>query len=92
MAFRSASQAMPQCRPLARDHAAPEPTLLLTKVYGPCLVGVRPLAWCSRPRDSAALLGGALDVDWRTEVRRYALPIAFLLLVTAAILVVRGAL
>src|SRR5262247_260343 len=48
------------CRPLARDHAAPESTLLLTKVYGPWLVGVRPLAWCSRPRDSAVSLGGAL--------------------------------
>ena len=32
------------------------------------------------------------DVDWRAEARRYALPVAFLLLVTAAILVVRGAL
>jgi hypothetical protein len=31
-------------------------------------------------------------LDWRAEVRRYALPIAFLLLVTAAVLVVRGAL
>jgi hypothetical protein len=32
------------------------------------------------------------DVDWRAEARRYALPVAFLLLVTAAVLVVRGAL
>ena len=32
------------------------------------------------------------DVEWRAEARRYALPVAFLLLVTAAILVVRGAL
>jgi hypothetical protein len=31
-------------------------------------------------------------LDWRAEARRYALPIAFLLLVTAAVLVVRGAL
>jgi hypothetical protein len=32
------------------------------------------------------------DVDWQAEVRRYALPVAFLLLVTAAVLIVRGAL
>jgi len=32
------------------------------------------------------------NLDWRAESRRYALPIAFLLLVTAAVLVVRGAL
>jgi hypothetical protein len=32
------------------------------------------------------------DVDWRAEARRYALPVAFLVLVTAAVLVVRGAL
>ena len=32
------------------------------------------------------------NLDWRAEARRYALPIAFLLLVTAAVLVVRGAL
>jgi hypothetical protein len=31
-------------------------------------------------------------MDWRAEGKRYALPIAFLLLVTAAVLVVRGAL
>jgi hypothetical protein len=30
--------------------------------------------------------------DWRTEARRYALPVAFLLLITAAVLIVRGAL
>jgi hypothetical protein len=30
--------------------------------------------------------------DWRTEIRRYALPVAFLVLVTAAVLIVRGAL
>src|SRR5688572_13934230 len=34
------------CRLLARDHTAPEPTLLLTKVFRPWLVRVRPLAWC----------------------------------------------
>src|SRR4029453_11908797 len=49
------------CRLLARDHAAPGPTLLLTKVYRPWLVGVRLLAWCSRPRIPAALLEGAQD-------------------------------
>jgi hypothetical protein len=32
------------------------------------------------------------DVDWRAEARRHALPVAVLLLVTAAILIVRGAL
>jgi len=32
------------------------------------------------------------NLDWRAEARRYALPIAFLLLVTAAVLVVRVAL
>jgi hypothetical protein len=32
------------------------------------------------------------NLDWRAEARRYALPIAFLLLVTAAVLVVRSAL
>jgi hypothetical protein len=31
-------------------------------------------------------------MDWRGEMRRYAFPVAFLLLVTAAVLVVRGAL
>ena len=30
-------------------------------------------------------------MDWRAEVRRYALPVAFLLLVTAGVLIVRGA-
>ena len=37
-------------------------------------------------------LGLVRDVDWRAEARRYALPVAFLLLVTAAVLVVRGGL
>jgi hypothetical protein len=31
-------------------------------------------------------------VDWRAEARRYAFPVAFLLLITAAVLIVRGAL
>src|SRR5262249_27406949 len=46
------------CRPLARDHAAPESTLALSKAIQPCCGRVRPLAWCSRPRDSAASLAG----------------------------------
>src|SRR6478752_1773562 len=37
------------CRPLARDHAAPESTLALTKAPGLGCERVRPLAWCSRP-------------------------------------------
>jgi orotidine-5'-phosphate decarboxylase len=35
---------------------------------------------------------GVVTMDWRAEAKRYALPVAFLLLVTAAVLVVRGAL
>jgi len=31
-------------------------------------------------------------LDWRAEARRYALPVAFLVFVTAVVLVVRGAL
>jgi hypothetical protein len=31
-------------------------------------------------------------VDWKAESRRYALPVAFLVLITAAVLVVRGGL
>jgi Tfp pilus assembly protein FimV len=31
-------------------------------------------------------------IDWQAEARRYALPVAFLVLVTATVLVVRGAL
>src|SRR5256886_14988969 len=48
------------CRLLARDHAAPESTLALSKADQPCCGRVRPLAWCSRPRSSTALLEGAL--------------------------------
>src|SRR6267142_1669757 len=49
-------------RPLARDHAAPEATLALTKAaHSLSCERVRPLAWCSRPRDSAASLAGALS-------------------------------
>src|SRR5881409_2849463 len=50
---------MPWCRLLARDHAAPESTLALSKADQPCCGRVRPLAWCSRPRNSAALPAGA---------------------------------
>src|SRR5205823_4857389 len=48
------------CRLLARDHAAPEPTLALAKAASLGRERVRPLAWCSRPRSSASLLEGAL--------------------------------
>src|SRR5436189_2804728 len=48
------------CRPLARDHAAPGTTLALAKATSLGRGRVRPLAWCSRPSDSAASLGGAL--------------------------------
>src|SRR5207249_6552343 len=47
------------CRLLARDHAAPEPTLALAKAASLGRERVRPLAWCSRPRSSAASLEGA---------------------------------
>src|SRR6266545_302023 len=48
------------CRLLARDHAAPESTLALTKASSLGCERVRPLAWCSRPRSSTASLEGAL--------------------------------
>src|SRR5439155_12834145 len=54
------------CRLLARDHAAPEPTLALAKAVSLGRERVRPLAWCSRPRNSAALLEGAL-VSYRVR-------------------------
>src|SRR5438874_1748675 len=47
------------CRLLARDHAAPESTLALAKAASLGRERARPLAWCSRPRNSAALLEGA---------------------------------
>src|SRR5207247_2365999 len=47
-------------RLLARDHAAPESTLALAKAASLGRERVRPLAWCSRPRSSAASLDGAL--------------------------------
>src|SRR2546422_5191656 len=50
---------MPWCRLLARDHAAPQSTLALSKADQPCSGRVRPLAWCSRPRTSTASLAGA---------------------------------
>src|ERR687887_92576 len=55
------------CRLLARDHAAPEPTLALGKATQPCCGQVRTLAWCSRPRSSTALQDGAPVI--RTLVR-----------------------
>src|SRR5437764_15485382 len=48
------------CRLLARDHAAPESPLALAKAASLGRERVRPQAWCSRPRNSAALLEGAL--------------------------------
>src|SRR5437870_10315466 len=36
---------------LARDHAAPESTLALAKAVSLGCGRVRPLAWCSRPRN-----------------------------------------
>src|SRR6266516_3643132 len=57
------------CRLLARDHAAPESTLALAKAASLGRGRVRPLAWCSRPRSSAALLEGALmDADDRLRL------------------------
>src|SRR5436190_18501237 len=47
---------------LARDHAAPESTLALAKAASLGRERVRPLAWCSRPRNSAASLDGAQAV------------------------------
>src|SRR5207248_8734177 len=62
------------CRLLARDHAAPEPTLALAEAASLGCERVRPLAWCSRPRSSAALPEGALmaivvDKDTRLAVQ-----------------------
>src|SRR6266536_1681942 len=54
-------------RLVARDHAAPGTTLALAKAISLVRGRVRPLAWCSRPRSSAALLEGALMLlafDW----------------------------
>src|SRR5262249_25129041 len=48
------------CRLLARDHAAPESALVLAKAESLGRERVRPVAWCSRPRSSAASLEGAL--------------------------------
>src|SRR5256885_1292920 len=48
------------CRLLARDHAAPESTLALAKAASLGCERVRPLAWCSQPRNSAASPEGAL--------------------------------
>src|SRR5712691_4599074 len=48
------------CRPLARDHAAPESPSYLPRAPSLGCERVRPPAWCSRPRDSTASLAGAL--------------------------------
>jgi GrpB-like predicted nucleotidyltransferase (UPF0157 family) len=50
------------CRLLARDHAAPVTTLALAKALSLGRGRVRPLAWCSQPRSSAASLDGALTL------------------------------
>src|SRR5436305_9252960 len=54
---------------LARDHAAPESTLALAKAASLGRERARPLAWCSRPRNSAALPEGALDFASATSRR-----------------------
>src|SRR5213596_1102772 len=56
------------CRLLARDHAAPESPLALAKAASLGRERVRPLAWCSRPRNSTALLDGALMLRRATHV------------------------
>src|SRR6266487_3637038 len=48
------------CRLLAHDHAPPESTLALAQAASLGRERVRPLAWFSRPRNSAALLDEAL--------------------------------
>src|SRR5205823_12497775 len=57
------------CRLLARYHAAPESTLVLTKASSLGCGRVRPLAWCSRPRSSTASLAGALVVATAQSLR-----------------------
>src|SRR5438876_2968686 len=43
----------------------------LSKADQPCCGRVRPLAWCSRPRESAALLVGALERQRARGVLRH---------------------
>src|SRR6266508_3072245 len=50
---------MPWCRPLARDHAAPESTLVLSKADQPCCGRVRPL--------DASMLSSARERGVRDE-------------------------
>src|SRR4051812_1258031 len=50
-------------RPLAPDHAAPESTHAFAKAPSLRRGRVRTLAWCSRPRDSAASPGEALSEE-----------------------------
>src|SRR5512134_2945050 len=59
-----------QRRLLARDHAAPEPTLALPKASSLRCGRVRPLAWCSRPRSSAGLPEEALAVSSQVTLPR----------------------
>src|SRR5881628_2164819 len=61
---------MPWRRLLVPDHAAPESTLALTKAASLGCERVRPLAWCSRPRDSTASLEGALMFSWLANAWR----------------------
>src|SRR5205814_9912499 len=57
------------CRLLARDHTPRESTLALSKADQSCCARVRPLAWCSRPRSSTALLlAGALMTDFAAVI------------------------
>src|SRR5438477_6587338 len=66
---RASAPSSNTCRLLARDHAAPESTLALAKAARLGREPGRPLAWCSRPRSSAALLEGALmDLAIRSVV------------------------
>src|SRR2546429_9509906 len=57
---RASAPSSNTCRLLARDHAAPESTLALARAASLGRERVRPLAWCSRTRNSAALLDEAL--------------------------------
>src|SRR5204863_7721063 len=61
-ALRPSAPSSNTCRLLARDPAAPEPTLDLGKADQPCRGQVRTLAWGSRPRTSTASLEGALNL------------------------------
>ena len=67
---RASARSGNACRPLARDHAAPSPTLAPCQGCKPGRGRVRPLAWCSRPRGSAASLDRALRLQrWPRSAR-----------------------